>query len=292
MASFIRNDKTYIFANQTSNFSKNEHEALNIDLSDTDDFDKIISHGLDSYKKTEYNYNDLPNTLQQLIDTPLTKQSILTFNPGKQPKHISKDVLLFYDKLRMVLWNNSQDMQVTRFEEYLHEFAKHLFYCAELEDGYNLTMVPCNLELTIENHRFAAFADREGRRGNKTIWILDEDKHLHDTWYKDGIIQLVSCLIAAAQKNRANYISNRPKKLIGIIIKGDRINICSVIITDKYLDELTSGIPADDIRLQVIKYPKNKMLSFAKPSDREEIFYNLTALRNYGLSIQPSYDDI
>lgn len=145
MANFSRNGKNYIFANKTSNFSKNEHEALNIDISDTDNFNDII--GL--YDIITYNYNDLPHTLQQIVDTPLTKQSILTFNPGKQQKNINKDVLLFYDKLRMVLWNNSQDMQVTRFEEYLHEFAKHLFYCAELEDGYNFTMVPCNLELTI-----------------------------------------------------------------------------------------------------------------------------------------------
>jgi hypothetical protein len=153
-------------------------------------------------------------------------------------------------------------------------------------------MVPCNLELTIEQERFAAYADREGRRGTKTIWILDEDKHRFDTRYKDGIIQLVSCLIAAAQRNKANLLNNRPAKLIGTLIKGDRIYICSAIITDEYLEALTSGIPDSNIRLNVVKYPSSNGLSFVNKVELKTICCNLTGIKEYGLSIQPSYDDL
>ena len=210
--SFNRNGKTYSFGAKTSSFGRVEHEALNIDIIPTDNFDEFINHGLDTTERIAYSEADISSTLIQIEDARFDKQSILTFNPSKH-SDLSKDVVLFYNKLRMVLWNNGQDMQISRFESYIHEFAAHLFYCAELEDGYNLTMVPCNLELIIGEHRFAAHADREGRRGTKTIWVLD----------KDGIIQLVSCLIAAAQRNRANYLKDRPTKLIGTLIKADRI---------------------------------------------------------------------
>ena len=216
MAEFTRDGKRYTFARETSHFSKVEHDGLNIDITATDDFDELLNHGLG--QNVIYGASDLPSTLKQIVDANIDRQAILAFNPSKY-RHLSKDVVLFYNKLKMVLWNNSQDMQVPRFESYLHEFAAQLFYCAELEDGYNLTMVPCNLELIVDQQRFAAYADREGRRGTKTIWILDKDKHRYDTRYKDGIIQLVGCLIAAAQRNKANLLNNRPAKLIGTLIK-------------------------------------------------------------------------
>ena len=109
---------------------------------------------------------------------------------------------------------------------------------------------------------------------------------------EDGLIQLVSCLIAAAQRNRANYLQNRPTNLVGTLIKGDRMYICSAIITDEYLDELTSGLPDDSIRMQVIRYPNNTSLSFANREEMKTIFDALTGIRKYGLSIQPSYDNL
>ena len=289
MITFVRNGRLYTFANETSHFRREEHDALNIDITETDNFDDVLNHGL--AESVAYNADSMSSTLRDILTANIDRQAILTFNPSNYT-YLSKDVVLFYNKLRMVLWNNSQDMQVSRFESYLHEFAAHLFYCAELEDGYNLTMVPCNLELVIEQQRFAAYADREGRRGTKTIWILDEDKHRFDTRYKDGIIQLVGCLIAAAQRNKANLLSNRPAKLIGTLIKGDRIHICSAVVTDEYLEALTSGIPNNSTRLNVMKYPDCNGLSFANNTDLGTIFNNLAGIRQYGLSVQPSYEDL
>ena len=56
----------------------------------------------------------------------------------------------------------------------------------------------------IGSNSYAAFADREGRRGTEIIWILDEDKHKFDskyfatTKYLRGDIQLIANMIAAA----------------------------------------------------------------------------------------------
>jgi len=288
MAIFVRNKKEFIFAAHTSKFGKVEHEALNIDIIMTDDITELIKvpgkEGISANIK-------LP-ILQQIVNTKLDKRDILTFNPSNY-KHLPKEVLLFFDKLRMVIWNNSQDMQVTRFETYLHEFAVYMFYCAELEDGYNFTMVPCCLELNIADARFSAYADREGRRGTKTIWILDEDKHKFDTRYKNGIIQLVACLIAAAQRNRANHLSHIPPKMLGTLIKGDRMYICAANIKDEYLESLTSNIPDEDIRLEVIVYPtENNILSFSNTEQLKHVFICLEYIREYGLSITPSFDDL
>ncbi len=152
MSTFVRDGKQYTFANETSHFRREEHKALNIDITATDNFEDVLNHGL--AESVVHNADSMSSTLIDILTANIDRQAILTFNPSKYT-YLSKDVVLFYNKLRMVLWNNSQDMQVSRFESYLHEFAAHLFYCAELEDGYNLTMVPCNLELVIEQQRFA-----------------------------------------------------------------------------------------------------------------------------------------
>ncbi len=92
--------------------------------------------------------------------------------------------------------------------------AIELMKAVKYDDGQNLTMRPCSLRLSVGDRSFAAEADREGRRGLDIIWIMQENKHIDDTRYSEGDVQLVSCMIAAAYQ--ANY--RDPGKMIGIKI--------------------------------------------------------------------------
>jgi hypothetical protein len=58
--------------------------------------------------------------------------------------------------------------------------------------------LPSNLRLYISGEDYAAFIDKEGRRGEEIVWVL---KHRFDPRYKQGDVQLIASFIAAAQMN-------------------------------------------------------------------------------------------
>ncbi|CAG8775487.1 8407_t:CDS:1, partial [Racocetra fulgida] len=128
---------------------------------------------------------------------------------------------------------------------------------AKFDDGLDLTMRPCALELGINQIDFAAYADREGRRGTKVVWVLCEDKHKTSRKYKKGEVQLVACMIAAAQWNFAKLSEVYPEKLVGIRVIGDAFCFYSANIDLSYLKDLAIGFPKND--LHVHKYPKDSI---------------------------------
>lgn len=52
------------------------------------------------------------------------------------------------------------------------------FICdrANLDNGFDLIMRPCNLYLSLGSERFSETVDREGRRGTELTWLIEEEK--------------------------------------------------------------------------------------------------------------------
>jgi hypothetical protein len=92
------------------------------------------------------------------------------------------------------------------------------FLCerANLDDGLDLTMRPCNLHLLLGPEKFAAIADKEGRRGTELTWLLQEDKHRKSSTYKHGDLQLACAMIAASQQNYNMLEEIYPSKILGM----------------------------------------------------------------------------
>ena len=207
-------------------------------------------------------------------------------------KNLSKHAQTFLYKLSIVVNNNHVQVEPTHIEDYIHDLMDGVLKEAKFEDGTDLILMPCILKLSIKDELFAAYSDKEGRRGTEIIWVLDEDKHKFDRRWKKGDIQLIANMIAAAQTNMSTLGKNYPKRILGIKFDADCLYFYSSYITEDYMKELASiEGESSNVQLAVNKFPKSRELSLSRYEDRKKIFLYLSAFRKYALSLEPVYQD-
>ena len=261
------------YKSSTSKFNYVEEESLRITIIPNDSFLCIVNN----------NDSELPEFIKELYLEDFSTNEIKVFNP-KMHMQMSEIAVSFLVKLRLVVENNAQVDDVPREERFIDDMAIDLLKAVKYDDGINLTMRPCSLRLVVGDRHFAAEADREGRRGLEIIWIMQENKHIDDTRYSEGDVQLVSCMIAAYQANYRKMKELYPEKMIGMKIKGDEIYFYSLVMTDQYLNSLTRGPP--NVSIEVNKYPSKKGLSISSSKDRKEILKRLWTIREHALKLR------
>jgi hypothetical protein len=264
----------FSFKDSTSKFNYVEEEALRIKVVPKDSFLEMIE--IDEIK-----VNDVPQSLIDLYLSDFSSEDIKVYNPKKYPE-LNENVSSFLVKLRLVLENNARISDIPREERFIDDMAIELMKAVKYDDGKTLTMRPCSLKLVVGDRVFSASADREGRRDLEIIWVMQENKHVDDTRYSEGDIQLISCMIAACQTNYRSLRKMYPEKMLGIKIKGDELYFYSAKMSEEYLKSLTKGTPRNN--LEVAKYPDKKGLRISDPKDRKELLSYLWTMRHYSLS--------
>ena len=267
-----------MFKNSTSKFNYVEEKALRIKIIPT-----MFSELMDIDDSGLVENDDLPQTVKDLYLEEMTPNKIMTFDPDEHPE-INETMYPFLIKLRMVMFNNVQFSDVHREEKFIDDMTVDLMRSMKYDDGKEFTMKSCTLKLSIGSRNFAAEADREGRRGTGIIWIMQENKHINDNWYREGDIQLISCMIAACQANLRVIRDIYPEKMLGIKVKGDEMYFYSFRIKKEYIMDLSRGIPNED--LEVLKYPDKKGLRISVPVQRKEIISHLWTMRQQALKLQ------
>jgi len=265
-----------LFKISTSKFNYIEEEALRI---------KIIPATFSELMDTDglIESEDLPQTVKDLYLEEMTPNKIMTFDPDEHPE-MNETMYSFLVKLKIVLRNNIQFRDVPREERFIDDMTVDLMRSMKYDDGKEFTMGSCTLKLSVGSRNFAAEADREGRRGTGIIWIMQENKHINDNWYKEGDIQLISCMIAACQANLRITRSIYPEKMLGIKIKGDEMYFYSFCIKEEYITDLSRGVPNED--LEVLKYPDKEGLHISIPVQRKEIISHLWTMRQQALKLR------
>jgi len=210
-----------------------------------------------------------------------SEKEIVTFDPKEHD--IDEDASSFLIKLKLVLENSSQIADVLREERFIDDMMRELLRATKYDDAKHLVMIPCSLKLVVGDRTFSAEADREGRLGLKIIWIMQENKHVDDTRYSKGDVQLVSCMIAACQTNYRRLDELYPEKMMGIKIKGDEIHFYSIQMKEEYLRQLYRGVPKVEIGIN--KYPPKRGLRLSNPRERGETIHHLWTMRNYALTL-------
>ena len=265
--------------NSTSSFGKKAEKLLKIHIEDTNSFNDIVGG--------ECGEDDVNQELKDLYLEEFDRDAVRVYKP-QQHKNLTKNAQTFLYKLGTVVNNNYVQVEPPRVEEYIHDLMDNVLKEAKFEEGTDLILMPCLLRLYIGEEDFAAYSDKEGRRGTEIVWVLDEDKHKFDKRYKKGDIQLVANMIAAVQTNVSVLEKVYPRRMLGIKFDADCLYFYSVCITQEYLDDLASeGRP--NSMLTVKKFPKDRELSLSVPIERKEIFLYLSALRKYALSLKPFY---
>lgn len=264
----------------TSVFGKNAEEFLNIQITKTESFENIVG------KNVAYNKSDINEKLKDLLLENFDRDAVRIYKPQLH-KNLPKHAQTFLYKLSTVVNNNYVQVEPGRVEDYIHDLMDNVLKAAGFEDGTDLILMPSLLRLYIGSKEYAAYADREGRRGTEIIWVVDEDKHKFDRRWKRGDIQLIANMIAAAQTNELTLNKVYPTNILGIKFDADCLYFYSACITKDYLDELATGEQPSP--LIVYKFPKERQLSLSIVRDRKEIFTYLSALRKYALSLEALY---
>lgn len=263
------------FRKSTSSFRKYEEQALKIKINETNNIEEI-------FDKKNLNLNiDIP--LKNIILPEFNESNIKTYIPNINDG-LTTDQRKFLLKLKIVLINNDPDSQASSCERFLDDLMNFICDKAELDDGLELTLRPCNLYLNIGNEYFAAIADKEGRRGLELTCFIQEDKHFKSSTYKHGDIQLSCAMIAGFQQNYNMFNEIYPKKLLGIKVVADTFYFCSMYGNQKYIEELIEGLP-NKSEIIMNKFPVNG-LKLSDPKQRYEIIRYMALLKYELLSLE------
>ncbi|ORX43695.1 hypothetical protein DM01DRAFT_1340654 [Hesseltinella vesiculosa] len=272
------------FKNHTSTFGDYEESALRIKIIERDTHDFLFYPTCSS---TGEEALSIPGYLQQLVLGDFDYNKILTFKASEH-EELSDVQCLFLTKLKYVLMNNKDNSSSGRFEPFIQDLVNYLLRECKLEDGRNLYMVPSSLRLYVKDKDFLAHIDREGRRGEKIVWILGENKHHFDPRYRQGDIQLVASIIAAAQRNYTKLLGViEPKSMYGIKVVGDKFFFYKVELDEEYIANLSTNLPDHDFVVE--RYPKRAGLTLSHPQERTAILHLLFRLREYALSLDDRF---
>ncbi|KXN68588.1 hypothetical protein CONCODRAFT_72171 [Conidiobolus coronatus NRRL 28638] len=268
-----RSDLVYTFRSSCSQFKEEEEKYLNIKVVDTNSLAEIFDE----------KYHDVVDfdELQELLLPNFNESKIRSYVASNEDG-LSKNQRVFLSKLKLVLLNNDPDAQVSHCEKFIDELASFLCFQADLDNGFSLTMRPCSLRLKVGEEEFASIADREGRRGQQLIWLLQEDKHIKSGTYKHGDLQLACSMIAASQENyKLLEQTSLNQKIVGVKFVGYKINFCCMSPTKEYLKDLDDGcLPPSEC----VMY-KLASLSLCNPADRNLVMKYLCVMRNEALQI-------
>ena len=138
--------------------------------------------------------------MEELLLENFDETKIKSYTPTKEDG-LTTNQRKFLLKLKLILINSEAS------QRFINDMVTFLCERANLDDGLDLTMRPCNLHLLIGPDKFAVTADKEGRRG--ITWLLQESS-------KHGDLQLACSMIAASQQNYNMLEEIYPSKILGM----------------------------------------------------------------------------
>jgi hypothetical protein len=256
------------FRASTSAFRSEEERALNIDISHTDNLNNIFN---------SINMDDLDNNTNELVLEDWNMASILLYDPTNTKYELTVNQRRLIYNLKNVILNNKPGSTSPRCERYIDELVANILNYIGFNDCENLFLLPCQLQLVVNNQTFAAIADKECKKGDSITWFLQEDKHERSSTYKHGDLQLACAMIAGFQENYNLLERVYPDKMLGIKVVADRFYFCSMTATQEYLEELFDGLPESRIIMNV--YPKCG-LQLRNINERLQILKLLVKMKN------------
>lgn len=79
-------------------------------------------------------------------------------------------------KLKHVLRKSVSEGPDPKFEPYVQALIDTFLQECKFDDSLHLEIVPSRLKMTIVDKAFATFSDREGRKDERLVWVLQESK--------------------------------------------------------------------------------------------------------------------
>ena len=261
------------FKPSTSSFDDVEEKHLNIHIRMSSFEDVIRYHSMPDVK-------DLPETMQDLILPGMNGRQMELIDLYERTDLNELQTSFIY-RMQQVIENNKSNWAVQREERYIDVLIFELLKACKLSDGREFALEPSRLYLQVKNRRFAALADWQCSRGCRLLWVVHKNKHIATSTYKSGDIQLTACMLAAYQQNYNVLEEYYPDTMLGMKVKGDKLEFFRMLVTPSYMQALETKLPKEE--LLVLKTPALKL---SNPDDRLQVLLHLWSIRNEGLQLK------
>lgn len=225
----------------------------------------------------------VPDYLKHLELENFGISEIVTFVPHDH-RELSNSQRLFLRRIQDVI-HYSLDPS-NRLELYVRDLVDSVIKECKLDDGVadgiDLYARFSRLSLRVASKMYTMLSDKECRRSDQLVWILQQSKQRIDTRYKQGDIQMVLSMIAASQDNFAKNHGKLGRKVYGIKVVGEEFFFYSISCEEEYLRQIAEAWPSLD--LVAYKYPHMRGLRISKQAERKELLCLLHKVRESSFS--------
>jgi hypothetical protein len=226
-----------IYPKSSSLFRKKHHRKMNIIIKSVTNKEYIINI------KSDYSKN-------KILDEILDYYKTLTRNTTE------KQCDRYINKINEIIKNTKKKKS---YESIVDDFVRILFEIFDFDDGKKLKMQSQDkLYLKIGSEKVPSIPDLICKTNNDIIWMVEESKHINNSTYLEGDLQLICHLFSAFQYNNKKKeiegIGIIPKTLFGFKIKNTKCFFYRIDMSDDYMKCLINN--NFDKNITVYKYPE------------------------------------
>lgn len=286
-----------------------ENDVIEIDKINYKNNSKIdcISYNL-RYPKSSSLFKKIHHRKMNIIIKNVTnKENIINIKYSFDNNKILDEILNYYQTLK----NSSTEKQCNRYinkineiikntkkkksyESIVDDFIRILFEISDLDDGKKLIIQSQHkLYLKIGSDRIPSIPDLICKTDNDIIWMVEESKHINNSTYLEGDLQLICHMFSAFQYNSEKKdFKILPKTIFGFKIKGTKCFFYRINMSDDYMNCLIND--NFDKSIFVYKYPEKGIdinpYNMNSYKNIKEIFSILCNLRQHAINI--FYDEL
>ena len=231
-----KQENCFTYPKSTSLFKKVHHNKMNIIIKAIKNKQYIII-----IKKSIYFCNN--NSIKEILNY------YKTFSTNFSDIQCNR----YVNKIKEII-NNTKNKN--SYEPIVDDFIRILFQISGIDDGKKLNIKSqYKLYLNIESNKIPSIPDITCKTNRNIIWLVEESKHINNSTYLNGDLQLICHILSAFQYNEKNIKKKyRPKTIYGFKIKNTKCFFYKININKKYMKCLING--NFNTFIYVYKYPE------------------------------------
>jgi len=211
---------------------------------------------------------------------------ILNYYKTLKNSSTEKQCNIYINKINEIIKNTKKKKS---YESIVDDFVRLLFEILDFDDGKTLNIQSqYKLHLKIGSHKIPSIPDLICKNNNDIIWMVEESKHINNSTYLDGDLQLICHMFSAFQYNiEKNDDTIVPKTIFGFKIKNTKCFFYKIDMSNDYIKCLIKD--NFDKSIIVYKYPEKGIdinpYNINSYKNIKEIFDIMFNLRQYAIKL-------
>jgi hypothetical protein len=232
----IHNEYILTYPKSTSLFKKIHHNNMNIIIRNIYNKEHFIN-----IKKSLYFYKN------SSVNEVLKYYKTLTNNFAEI------QCSRYVNKLKEIIKNTENKKS---HESIVDDFVRILFQISGIDNGKTLNIESqYKLYLNIGSNKIPSTPDLICKTNKDIIWMVEESKHINNSTYLEGDLQVICHILSAFQYNeKYTKKKHKPKTIYGFKMKNTKCFFYKINMFNNYMKFLING--KFDKSIFVYKYPE------------------------------------